>query len=193
MKVSAGHRPFRPAAWLLSVLIMASSVAQAGRFGSTSALMVDSQTAGAGLQASAAGPPQVTPTVLSITVHVGDRCEGAPALTVQNTSGWTQHLSVTASGWLQASEVAVSPSTLGPWASAAVTFTKAAVLGPTEITGEIAVTASPGSHVTVVPLQGQVVKPADASNPPPSPYPGCVSTPRQSSTAEGEEPILSTE
>lgn len=184
--MSPGPQRPRRGKRLLSALLVPVMLAGVGQLRSTSALLGDARSTVPNFQASVAGPPQVTPAVLEIQVHVGDRCEDAPALTVQNPSGWTQHLAVTASGWLEESDVYVDPTTIGPGQSATVYFTKAAVLGPMVITGEIVVTADPGSHITVVPLQGEVTEPADASDPPPSPYPGCESTPRTASEEESE-------
>ncbi len=176
----------------LSFFLVPAVLWIAGQMGTTAALFRDYKTASASVQASRAIPPVITPGIVDLgTLHVGDRCEEAPALEIRNRSDWHLGLSVTANGWLDNGDVTVVPNSIGPGESATVYFTKAAVGPPRTITGEIIVVAAPGPFTTVIALKGEVLNPAVAAQDPDPLPPGCRTTPRRESKAtdEGLDPL----
>lgn len=150
-----------------------------GRVGTTSAMYNAHRAGAVSFSSAGASPPSVTPTAVSLELHVGDSCVNSPLATVTNTSRWSVQLSTQASGWLDSpASVSLSATALGPGEAATVSFTKSAVEGPTSIAGQVVVTANPGGFQTVIQVGGEVLNPAGAASEPYYLPPGCVSTPR---------------
>lgn len=172
-------RPARRGRGCLTALVLSGFLLAMGQVGTTVARMHSVRNGAIAFHAAPATSPSIGAGIADVGVlEVGDRCERAPLLTVTGTSPWRLQLSVSASGWLEESDVTVDPSGVTGGQTAMVYFTKAAVGPPQPITGEVVIAAEPGGFVIRVPLSGQVVNPAGAASEGRNLREGCLSTPR---------------
>jgi hypothetical protein len=141
---------------------------------------------------AATGAITITPDMLDLgTFWVGDKCTDVPVATVSTT--WPVVLSVTASGWLNDRDVSIMPGAIGPGETATVTFTNAAVNGPTDFfEAVITVHGDPGGLEQVFRLTGRVENPASPGTPPPPLPEGCEHPAGKAkvNSCEGLEPLL---
>ncbi len=171
--------------WVLALLVVPLLMSILGE-ASTVALATDHKQGGIVFGAIGPTPPVVTPGSVNLSLHVGDRCEHAPLGEVRTSSTWRVQLSITATGWLETSDVEIMPTSIGPGEVAIIYFTKAAVGPPFPIAGQVVVTGEPGGFQSVITLGGEVTKPADAAEEHEH-ITGCSSTPRSDSPKTGSE------